>query len=443
MKKNDIFEILITGVTDEGHGVGRAEQMVIFVPYALVGETVRVVIIKVLKSYAIGKILDILHPSEKRIKSLCEHFYRCGGCSFQNVEYEEELSYKQSFVSDCIKKIAGIDTEILPVIGAEDTFLYRNKAQFPVSEDGIGIYAPKSHRVIDMNKCLIQAPETEVIIQAVRYWMKDYNISPYNEEKDTGCVRHIYIRSGNDETMVVLVTRTKKLKFSEKLVEVLRECSPKICSVMQNVNLKRTNVVLGEEINLLWGKDHIIDIIGDVKFKISPFSFYQVNNRQTKVLYDVAKDFAEIQKNDVVWDLYCGIGTIGQYAARDAKKIIGIEIVDAAIKNAEENAAINGFGNCEYYCGAAEKLAIKLIEKGDRPDVVFLDPPRKGCDRELLDTVVKSETKKIIYISCKPSTLARDLIVLKEAGYDVQKIQPVDLFPKTPHVETVVLLSKI
>jgi len=442
MKKNDIFEIEITGVTDEGHGIGRAEGIVVFVPYALVGETVRVIIIKLLKSYAIGKILGIIHPSGKRIKSECEYFYKCGGCSFQNVLYEEELKYKRQFVEDCIRKIAKSDVPVLDIAGAESTCFYRNKSQFPVSESGIGIYAPKSHRVVDMDKCLIQAPETENIIKAVRKWMTDFNILPYDEKSDTGCVRHIYTRTGNNESLVVIVTRTKKLKFSEKLVEMLKAADDKLCSVMQNVNTKRTNVVLGDEMKLLWGRDYIIDNIGKLKFKISPYSFYQVNNSQTKVLYDIAKKFADVKSDDIVWDMYCGIGTIGQYAAKNAEKIVGVEIVDSAVKNAQENAELNGFKSCEYYCGAAENVAPKLISKGNKPNVVFLDPPRKGCDKALLETVISAEPERIVYISCKPSTLARDLFFLTENGYNIEKIQPVDLFPRTPHVETVALLKQ-
>ncbi len=442
MKKNDIYEILISGISDEGYGVGRAEGMVVFVPFALIGETVRVVIIKVLKSYSVGKILDIVKPSERRIKSSCEFFYKCGGCCFQNVDYEEELMYKKQFVDDCIRKISKLRFNVSNIIGAKNTFNYRNKSQFPVSQDGIGIYASKSHRVIDMNKCLIQAENTEIIIKTVREWMDKYNISPYDEQSDTGCIRHIYTRSGKTETMVVIVTRTKKLKFADELVKMLRMVDETICSVMQNINLKRTNVVLGDELKLLWGKDYITDSVGDKIFKISAFSFYQVNNEQTKVLYDVAANLADIKKTDTVWDLYCGIGTIGQYIGSGAKKIVGVEIVDAAVKNAEENAKINNLKNCEYFCGPAEKVVPKLLAKGYNADVVILDPPRKGCDLKLLETVVKSNTKRIVYISCKPSTLARDLIYLTENGYKVCEIQPVDLFPRTSHVETVALLTK-
>lgn len=443
MNKNEIYEIEITGITDDGNGVGRIDKMAVFVPYALLGERLKIIIIKVQKSYAVGKILDIIKPSENRIKAECEHFYRCGGCSFWNMTYEEELLYKHKTVEDCVRRIAKLDTEILPVRGAENVKHYRNKAQFPVSEEGVGIYAKKSHRVINIDRCLIQSPDTEKIVAAVKKWMENYNVEPYNEVTHSGCVRHVYTRSGNDEIMVVIVTRCEKLKNSEKLVELIKAADERVCSVMQNINEKKTNVVLGEKMKLLWGKDYIIDNIGHRKFKISPFSFYQVNNAQTKVLYDLAAKFASVNEKDIVWDMYCGIGTIGQYAASKAKKNIGVEIVESAIVNAKENAKLNGLDNFEYYCGAAEEVAPKLLKKGLKPDIIFLDPPRKGCDKKLLDTVVSTDSDKIVYISCKPSTLARDLAYLTENGYQVEKIQPVDLFPRTYHVETVVLLNKI
>ena len=442
MKKNDIFEIEITGMTDDGCGVGRAENIAVFVKYALLGERVNVIIIKTQKSYSVGKLLEVIKPSPKRLKASCEYFYKCGGCSFQNVQYEEELLYKHKTVSDSLKRIGKINCDVLPVVPSQNTEYYRNKSQFPVSEEGVGIYATHSHRVIDIDCCPIQAENTALIIRTVKGWMKDFNILPYDEKSDTGCIRHIYTRTGKKETMVVLVTRTKKLKEKEELVRRLKDADDSICSVMQNVNDKRTNVVLGREKIILWGKDYIVDSIGERNFKISPFSFYQINNRQTKVLYDIAKEYADVKKDSVVWDMYCGIGTIGQYAAHNAKKIVGVEVVEEAKENAKENAKINGLKNCEYHCGEAESLAPILVEKGLKPDIVFLDPPRKGCDKKLLDTIAGVGAEKIVYISCKPSTLARDLNYLEENGYKVKKVCPVDMFPRTPHVECCVLLCR-
>lgn len=441
MNKNDIFEIEITGLTDEGFGIGRAEGMAVFVPFALLGETVRVIIIKMYKNYAVGKLLEVISPADTRIKAECENFYRCGGCAYQNVLYTEELLYKQKHVEDCIKKIAGLSLLPEPVRGAKNICRYRNKSQLPVSCDGIGFYAPKSHRVVETKNCLIQSKEANEIVDLIRNWLSEYNISPYNEEKHSGDIRHVYIRSGNFETMVVIVSLNEEIPHIKNLVEKLKK-NKKICSVMQNINSKRTNVVLGDKMKCLFGREYIFDNIGDLKFKISPYSFYQVNNSQTVVLYNIAKELADIKPNDIVWDLYCGIGTIGQYAAKDAKKIAGIEIVPEAVKNAKENAKLNGISNAEYFCGKAEDLAEKLVKKGLKPTAVFLDPPRKGCDKKLLDTVIKSNPNKIIYISCKPSTLARDLKYLEENGYKTKKIIPVDMFPRTAHVETVALLSQ-
>lgn len=442
MKKNEIYEIMITGVTGEGSGVGRINEMAVFVPYALLGETIRVIIIKVAKSYAVGKILEVIKPSKNRLKAECEHFYLCGGCSFWNMTYEEELLYKQRAVEDCIKRIGKLDAEILPVKGAKNIRHYRNKAQFPVSSDGIGIYAKKSHRVVNINSCLIQSQDTENIVRAVKKWMEEYKVAPYDEKTDSGSVRHIYTRSGKKETMVVIVTRDEALKGADRLVELITEAEEKVCSIMQNINTKRTNVVLGDKIKLIWGNEYIVDSIGDKSFKISPFSFYQVNNEQTKLLYDLAAEFAKVKESDIVWDLYCGIGTIGQYAAPNAKKVVGIEIVKSAVTNARENAKLNGLKNFEYYCGLADEMAPELLKKGLKPDIIFLDPPRKGCDTALLDTVAKSGAEKVVYISCKPSTLARDLLYLTGNGYSIEKIQPLDLFPRTPHVETIVLLQR-
>ncbi len=440
MEKNDIYEIEITGTTDDGDGVGRAENIAVFVPYALVGEKVRVIIIKVLKNYAVGKLLEIIKPSEHRVKSECEYFYKCGGCQFWNMDYETELEYKRQKVEDCLRRIGGIVIDVPCVVGDDRCRNYRNKGQFPVSKDGIGIYAHHSHRVVDMEKCIIQDENNPQVLKCVREWMRDYKIVPYDEESGDGVVRHIYTRKGESGTVVCVVTNTDEFPHADELVESLRREIPSISGILQNINKERTNVVLGKKFKTLWGEEYIIDRIGDFKFKISPLSFYQVNNAQTKKLYNIAKEFAEFCGNETVWDIYCGIGTIGQYLSHSVKKIIGIEIVEQAVINARENARMNGIRNAEYFCGAAEKIAPQLVKK-ERPDVVILDPPRKGCDEKLLHSVAETGVKKIVYISCKPSTLARDLKVMKSLGYKTKKVQPVDLFPRTAHVETVVLLE--
>ncbi|MDO4743946.1 MAG: 23S rRNA (uracil(1939)-C(5))-methyltransferase RlmD [Clostridia bacterium] len=440
MNKNDIFEIEITGTTDEGDGVGRAEGMAVFVPYALLGETVRVIIVKVLKNYAAGKLLEVIKPSQDRMKSECEYFYKCGGCRFWNVEYETELKYKRQKVEDCLIRIGKLDIEVPQVLGAGNIREYRNKGQFPVSCDGIGIYAQHSHRVIDIDGCIIQDRTNPDILKCVREWMAKYDIPPYDEQTGTGCVRHIYTRCGDSGRMVCVVTNCEKLPHSDELVDTLRANVQGLTGVLQNFNNKKTNVVLGRRFRTLWGEDFIIDSIGDCRFKLSPLSFYQVNKAQTEVLYTLAAEFAGLTGEETVWDLYCGIGTIGQFMAKKAKKIVGIEVVEQAVDNARENARLNGIENAEYYCGTAEELAPKL--KGDMPDVVILDPPRKGCEESLLKTVAKTGAKRIVYVSCKPSTLARDLKILGELGYNVKKVAPVDLFPRTAHVECCVLLCR-
>ncbi len=440
MKKNDIFEIEITGTTDEGDGVGRAEGMAVFVPYALLGERVRVVIVKVLKNYAAGKLLEVVTPSKNRIKSQCKYFYKCGGCRFWNVDYQAELDYKRQKVEDCIRRIAKLDIEVPAVLSAESQCGYRNKGQFPVSRDGIGIYAQHSHRVIDIDGCIIQDETNPSVLAAVREWMREYDIEPYDEISGKGCVRHIYTRTGDSGRLVCIVTNCEKLPHSEELVDILRKNVDGLSGVLQNFNNKKTNVVLGTRFRTLWGSDYICDRLGDCTFKLSPLSFYQVNKAQTEVLYSVARDFAQLSGGEIVWDLYCGTGTIGQFMAKSAKKLVGIEVVPQAVANAKENAELNGIKNCEYHCGTAEEVAPRL--KNERPDVVILDPPRKGCEESLLKTVAKTGTKRIVYISCKPSTLARDLKILAELGYKAERLQAVDLFPRTPHIETVCLLNK-
>lgn len=442
MRKNEEYEIEITGMTDEGSGVGRIDGMAVFVPYTIVGETVKIVVVKALKNYAHGKLLEILKPSPHRLKAECEVFYRCGGCQFWHMDYICELQIKQQKVEDCLRRIGGIDVPVSPVLGSEKQRRYRNKAQFPVSREGIGMYAPRSHCVVDTQDCLIQDERNVPIVQCVRDWMAEYRIPPYDEKAHDGVVRHIYTRSGKRGVVVCLVTRTKKLPFAEQLVQALRALNCGIIGVVQNVNGERTNVVLGRSSKTLYGQDWLNDDIGGVEFRISPHSFYQVNNAQTKVLYDTAAEFAQLRGGEVVWDLYCGIGTIGQYLAKSAGKIVGVEVVENAVENAEQNARNNGMSNAEYYCGTAESLAPKLLEKGLRPQVILLDPPRKGCEESLLRTAAATGAERIVYISCKPSTLARDLKILQELGYQTQKVQPVDLFPRTSHVETVVLLTK-
>ena len=442
MNKNDIFEIEITGMTDDGSGVGRAEGIAVFVPYTIAGETVRAIIVKVCKSYAYGKLMEVIKPSRHRVKSECEYFYKCGGCSLWHMDYEAELEFKEQKIRDCLKRIGGFDIETEPIIGCGDYKRYRNKAQFPVSGDKMGLYARRSHNVINMDDCLIQDKRCADVLDCVRNWMKKFNIEGYDEENGSGIVRHVFIRYGKSGGVVTIVTRTEEFPYADKLAKALLDLDADIIGLVQNVNEKNTNVILGDKCKTVSGTDIIEDAIGEFTFKVSPLSFYQVNSRQTEKLYEAARGYADLSGSEIVWDLYCGAGTIGQFMANEAKKIIGIEAVPEAVKNAEENTKINGIGNAEYYVGRAEEIAPSLVKKGLKPNVVILDPPRKGCDTRLLDAVVKSGSDRVVYVSCKPSTLARDLKYMSQRGYLLKSVTPVDMFPRTEHVETVCLLSR-
>ena len=443
MQKNDIYEIEITGMTEEGDGVGRVNQMAVFVPYTILGETVRVLIVKVLKNYAFGKLLDVVKPSEHRVKAECPYFYQCGGCQLWHMDRDAELSYKRQKVEDCLSRLGKISLKPEKTHDCARMERYRNKAQYPVTKDGIGFYRRNSHQVIPVTDCLLQGEYDAVVIRLVQEWMEKEGIEPYCEESHTGTLRHIYIRESKTELLLVLVTRTEKPLKIDSLLEKMKDENLPVVGIVQNINEKRTNVVLGRKNVCLWGKDFLVDCIDAVSFKISPHSFYQVNRFETKELYRMAEKFAGLTGTETLWDIYCGIGTIGQFMASKAGKVIGVEIVPEAVENAKENALLNGLSNTEYYCGKAEVLVPKLVAKGERADVVVLDPPRKGCEEELLDAVVSVCPKRIIYISCKPSTLARDLKYLEEKGYKTQKVVPVNMFPRTSHVETCVLLSKL
>lgn len=440
MEKNDMVEIEITGMTDDGSGVGRADGIAVFVPYTIIGERIRALILKVNKTYAFGKLTDIIKPSEHRIKSMCPHFYKCGGCQLMHMDYQSELEYKKQKVEDCLKRIGGIATPVSDIVPSEDRFRYRNKVQLPVGEDGIGFYRKNSHDIIDIDDCLLQNKIVKEICFTIRKWIKDYDINVYSENSGIDGVRHIYIRESNDGFLLVIVSSKKTLHI-DKLVEMTKKHKLPVVGIIENLNPNKTNVVLGKKYETIWGSDTLCDSLGDVSFKISPSSFYQVNKKQTVKLYTVASELADLKGNEIVYDVYCGIGTIGQFMARSSKKIVGIEIVPDAVKNAVENAENNGLKNAVYYCGAAEKLAPRIIDKEGRPDIVILDPPRKGCEETLLKCVANSKPKKIVYISCKPSTLARDLKFLESLGYKTEKVVPVDMFPCTSHVETVCLLE--
>ena len=476
LKKDDRLTLSISDMGVDGEGIGKAEGIPIFVKDAIIGDEVLVKILKMKKNYGYGRLEEILKPSPWRVEPRCAHYRRCGGCQLQVMDYKKQLEYKENKVRNNLMRIGGFDGADLeavrePVKGMEEPFGYRNKAQFPVGRDKdgrivTGFYASRSHRIIANRRCVLGAEENERILDLVISFMDRYGIAPYNEADQTGLVRHILIRKGfsTGELMVCLVVNGFWLPHSEALVSEL--CKFKgMASISLNINRKNTNVILGEKVVLLWGQPYITDTIGEIRYRISPLSFYQVNPVQTRHLYGKALEYAGLSGQETVWDLYCGIGTISLFLARKARKVYGVEIVPAAIADAKENARLNGIENAEFFVGKAEEVLPEFYERTagveeDRdgivenagggsdkmrhPDVIVVDPPRKGCDERLLETMAKMQPERIVYVSCDSATLARDLKYLKGAGYELMRWQAVDMFPMTgPHVETVVLLSRV
>lgn len=445
MKKNDEILIKITDVTNEGSGVGRYEGMAVFVPLTTIDDLAKVLIVKVKKNYAYGKLLELVEASKDRVENDCPVFARCGGCVSRHITYQKECEIKENQVKNCITRIGGIDLQPKEIICAVSSERYRNKAQFPISQAGkVGFFATHSHRVIECEDCLLQPSEFSKICKITEDFICEFNVSIYNEETHSGLLRHLYLRKGTktNEIMVVFVINGKELKNKEVIVSRLLKEFPQIKSIQLNHNTDKTNVILGNKCTVLYGEDHINDIICDVVVRISPLSFYQVNRDMAEILYKKAAEYADVKGKNVI-DLYCGTGTIGLSIARDAKKVIGVEIVPEAIKDAKINADINGFDNAEFICGDAAAAAKELVLRGEKADVVLLDPPRKGCSEELLNIVAKDfAPERIVYISCDPATLARDAAILETLGYSLKEYTPVDLFPRTSHVETVSLFKK-
>ena len=449
VEKNKIYEMQIDALGSNGEGIGRIDGYTVFVEGALPGEKISVLIVKVKKNYGYGKLMEILEVSPERREPMCPVAKQCGGCQLQHLSYEAELAYKTREVKDVMERIGGIrNVEVKPALGMENPWRYRNKAQFPVGrgKDGcaIGFYAKRSHRIVDTDQCFLQNACNDEIIGIVRAFLNEFNIPLYDEEKHKGLVRHILTRIGRNsgEIMVCIVINGKKLPNSDILVERLKAVEG-VVSIVLNVNKEKTNVILGQKIITLWGKDTITDSIDGIKFEISPLSFYQVNPIQTEVLYGKAVELAGLKGEETVLDLYCGIGTISLFFARKAKKVFGVEIVPEAIADAKKNAARNGITNAEFAVGAAEEVIPRLYkEEGITADIVVVDPPRKGCDEKLLETILQISPEKIVYVSCNPATWARDLAVLKEGGYELKEVQPVDQFSHSVHVEVVSLLQK-
>lgn len=449
VEKNKIYEMQIDALGSKGEGIGRIAGYTVFVEGALPGETIRVLIVKVKKNYGYGKLMEILEVSPERREPMCPVAKQCGGCQLQHLSYKAELAYKTREVKDVMERIGGIKgVEVKPALGMENPWRYRNKAQFPVGRGkngcAIGFYAKRSHRIVDTEKCFLQNECNDEIIGIVRTFLNEFHIPLYDEEKHKGLVRHILTRIGRNsgEIMVCIVINGKKLPNSDILVERLKAVEG-VVSIVLNVNKEKTNVILGQKIIALWGKDTITDSIDGIAFEISPLSFYQVNPVQTEVLYGKAVELADLKGDETVLDLYCGIGTISLFFARKAKKVFGVEIVPEAIADAKKNAARNGITNVEFAVGAAEEVIPRLYEEeGITADIVVVDPPRKGCDEKLLETILRISPEKIVYVSCNPSTWARDLVVLKEGGYALKEVQPVDQFSHSVHVEVVSLLQK-
>jgi len=445
VEKNKIYTAIINDIGETGMGIGKIDGFTVFADGALPGEEVRVLVMKVKKNYCYGKVMEIVKKSSFRCDPECPVFKKCGGCQIMHLSYEGQLDFKTKKVKDCIERIGGLkDIEVLPAIGAKEPLFYRNKAQFPVGDGKIGFYAKHSHNIIDTEKCYIQNPVNEDIVRVVRGYMADNKVSAYDEKTGKGLIRHIFTRLGKatGEIMVCLVVNGKKLPNENELVERLKKIDG-VVSVMININRERSNVILGRESRLLWGKDRIRDLIGDIKYDISHLSFYQVNPEQTRVLYEKALSLADLNGGETVMDIYCGIGTISLFLAQKAKKVYGVEIIDAAIEDAKKNAELNGFTNTEFYVGKAEDVIPKLYDEGVRADVVVVDPPRKGCDINVINTIIDMKPERVVYVSCDPSTLARDLKLLTEGGFEIKVVQPVDQFPQTVHVETVCLLTRI
>ena len=448
-RKNDLVTLEIEDCGIDGEGIGKADGFTVFVKDAVIGDTVRAKIMKAKKNYGYGRLEEIITPSPDRVEPKCQFARQCGGCQLQALSYEKQLEFKTSKVRGHLERIGGFtDIPMEKILGMDQPFHYRNKAQFPVgkSKDGriiTGFYAGRTHSIIENRDCALGVTRNKEVLDRVIAHMEKFHIQPYDENTGKGLVRHVLIRYGffTDEMMVCLIINGEKLPGEEALVKSLRQI-PEAVSVMVNVNKKRNNVILGEKVRLLWGQPYITDKIGEISYQISPLSFFQVNPYQTGRLYGKALEYAQLSGNETVWDLYCGIGTISLFLAQKAKMVRGVEIIPAAIENAKENACLNGFDNTEFFVGKAEEvLPEQFARTGERADVIVVDPPRKGCDETLLSTIIEMQPDRVVYVSCDSATLARDLKYLCERGYELKKVCPVDMFPNTVSVETVVLLS--
>lgn len=447
LSKNDIKTVKIEGVNSQGDGVARIGGRAVFVAGALPGERCVIKLLKVSKTAVYAKALKIVEPSEHRIEPECPYFSKCGGCKFLHADYEKELDIKKARVNDALRRIGGLDISVIEILGAPSRQRYRNKAIFAVSKENdrtvTGFYRPRSHQVIPVESCFIQSEEADDAAMAIREWMDRYSVSSYDEAAGTGLIRNIFVRTAfsTGMTMVCVVSKGD-IPRKRELVELIRERLASVASIILNINKNRGNVVLSGSFITLWGADYIEDVLLGMRFRLSPLSFYQINSRQVEKLYSKALEYAGLTGKEKVLDLYCGTGTIGLCAAQKAEKVIGVEVVEAAISDAKVNAELNKTQNAEFICADAGEAAKILVRREFYPDVVFLDPPRKGLAGDVIDIVSEMSPQRIVYVSCDPATLARDLKLFGELGYKADKATAVDMFPGTVHIETIALLQK-
>ena len=461
MQKNDIVTADIEDIGVNGEGIGKVDGYTLFIKDAVIGDRVEAKVMKAKKNYGYARLMKILEPSEARVQPRCAFARKCGGCQIQEMSYEQQLAFKEKKVRGNLERIGGFAPELLdrvtdPAVGMDEPFGYRNKAQFPFGTDRegnpvTGFYAGRTHDIIANTDCALGVPVNREILEIILAFMKEYRIPSYDERTGQGLLRHVLIRYGftTKEIMVCFVVNGSSIPHVDELIR--RLCGIEgMTSITLSPNTRQTNVIMGDSYQILWGQGYITDYIGNVRYQISPLSFYQVNPVQTEKLYSLALEYADLKGGETVWDLYCGIGTISLFLAQRAGQVYGVEIVPQAIEDARRNAGINGIENAEFFVGKAEEVLPEYYEKyarehggeSARADVIVVDPPRKGCDEALLETIVKMQPERVVYVSCDSATLARDLKVLCGAGYELEKVRPVDMFPMTVHVETVVLLSK-
>ena len=448
IKKNDCFTVSIEDMSEDGSGIGKLDGYIWFIKDAVKGDVVEAKAMKMKKSYGFARLMRVITLSPDRIEPACPVARQCGGCQLQAMSYESQLKFKENKVYNNLRRIGGFtDIPFLPIMGMDEPWRYRNKAQFPFGRNKngeivTGFYAGRTHDIIPQEDCLLGVEENKKILESIKEYMIENHVAPYEEETHQGLIRHALIRKGfkTGELMVCVIINGKKLPHSEKLVEKLCRFDG-MTSISYSINTDKTNVILGKELVNLYGPGYITDYIGDVKYRISPLSFYQVNPVQTEKLYGTALEYAGLTGGEVVWDLYCGIGTISLFLAQKAKKVYGVEIVPQAIDDARENAKLNGLDNVEFFVGKAEEVLPEQYEKNKvYADVIVVDPPRKGCDEQCLNTIVTMAPKRVVYVSCDSATLARDLKMLCENGYEVEKVRCCDMFGWTTHIETVCLL---